>query len=99
MILKHLISHLLGHMTLDNAMCIEQEQNIEWGQALHWGCCQFHLQGSYNNKENKFQDIPVWVELNFQDISDTVGPSISHKRSDQYGLKYLFHPFWRWRHF
>ena len=29
-------------------------------------------QGSYSNKEIKFQHIPEWIELNIQDISDTV---------------------------
>ena len=37
-----------------------------------------------------FQYIPGWIELNFQDISDAV----SHKRKDQYALKYLI---WRFR--
>ena len=37
------------------------------------------IQGSYNNEELKFQYIPGWIELNFQDISDVVGPmSCSH---------------------
>ena len=30
------------------------------------------IQGSYSNQEIKFQYIPVWIELNFQDISDGV---------------------------
>ena len=39
-------------------------------------------QGTYsNNKEMKFQYIPVWIELNFQDISDAVHNAF--KRSDQ----------------
>ena len=28
--------------------------------------------GSYSNNEIKFQDIPGWIELNFQDFSDEV---------------------------
>ena len=32
----------------------------------------FLMQGSYSNKEIKFQYIPGWVELNFQDISGAV---------------------------
>ena len=28
-------------------------------------------QGSYSNNEIKFQDIPGWIELNFQDFSDS----------------------------
>ena len=30
------------------------------------------MQGSYSNKEMRFQYIPGWVELNFQDISGAV---------------------------
>ena len=44
-------------------------------------------QGSYSNKEMKFQYIPGWIELNFQDISFLCG--ISHKRGDHYTLTYL----------
>ena len=29
-------------------------------------------QGSYSNNEIKFQDIPGWIEVNFQDFSDVV---------------------------
>ena len=29
-------------------------------------------QGSYSNKEMRFQYIPGWIELNFQDISRAV---------------------------
>ena len=47
-------------------------------------------QGSYSNKQIKFQYIPGWIELNFQDISDAV----SHKRNDQDAFKYLI---WRFR--
>ena len=31
-----------------------------------------NAQGSYSTKEIKFQNIAVWIELNFQDISDAV---------------------------
>ena len=31
-----------------------------------------HLQGSYSNNEIIFQDIPGWIEQNFQDFSDMV---------------------------
>ena len=30
------------------------------------------VQGSYSNNEIKFQYIPGWIELNFQDFSDVV---------------------------
>ena len=29
-------------------------------------------QGLYGNKEIKFQYLPGWIELNFQDISDLI---------------------------
>ena len=30
-----------------------------------------NIQGSYSNNEIKFQYIPGWIELNFQDFSDS----------------------------
>ena len=39
---------------------------------------QVSAQGSYGKKESKFQYIPGWIELNFQDIPGTV-----YRTSDQ----------------
>ena len=49
------------------------------------------LQGSYSNNEIKFQDIPVWIELNFQDFSDSdvVYQAHSMSRVLQFGLYFL----------
>ena len=44
------------------------------------------IQGSYSNKNKKFQYIPRWLEVHFQDISDEV-----HKCSDQYARKAVEH--------
>ena len=44
---------------------------LELGAAAAGTCYgSLHLKGLYSNKEIKFQYIPGWIELNFQDISD-----------------------------
>ena len=54
---------------------------VQWNELV-WkdgGACDYGdrtlallIQGSYTNKKVKFQYIPEWIQLNFQNISDLV---------------------------
>ena len=65
---------------MDAHRCIEEADLCDFNNALIRGFGMLlqgskfvvAMQGSYSNKEMRFQYIPGWVELNFQDISGPV---------------------------